>query len=422
MNSQAAVQDLLTYLESSPTPFHATLELTKRLDAAGFRPLNERDEWALKPGDACYITRNDSSIIAFKTGNNSWPTPWKLVGAHTDSPCLKVKPEPELLKNGYFQLGVEVYGGALLNPWFDRDLSLAGRVSWQDNQGQLQHSLVDFKKPVAMIPSLAIHLDREANKNRTINPQTDIPPILMTASDKPDFRSMLKDLLLAQGDQAEKVLDFEICAYDVQPPALVGFNQEFLASARLDNLLSCHAGLTALLESDGSQPVMLVCNDHEEIGSQSACGAQGPFLRSVLERIVGGREMLERCLPDSLLISADNAHAVHPNFASKHDGNHLPTMGGGPVIKINANHRYATTSITSAQFRQLCEKAQVPVQTFVARTDMGCGSTIGPLTEGELGLPVLDVGMPQFAMHSVRETCAVEDVVSMVKALKVFFA
>ena len=318
---------LLEFLRASPTPFHAVAEMVDRLKQAGFVQLYEGDSWQLQAKQGYLVTRNDSSIIAFTTGEES-PVEQgiRMVGAHTDSPCLKVKPKPELHKKGYFQLGVEVYGGVLLNPWFDRDLSLAGRVTGLDANGELIHRLIDFKKPIAVIPSLAIHLDRDANDKRTINKQTDIPPILLqTGGDqKIEFREFLLDFLKSEEDQTnepaiQSVLDYELCFYDTQPPALVGYNEEFIASARLDNLLSCYLGLKGLIDSDRSQCSLLVCNDHEEVGSVSASGAQGPFLKSVLERICGNAETLSRTLHHSTMISADNAHGVHPNFQAKHD-------------------------------------------------------------------------------------------------------
>lgn len=278
----------------------------------------------------------------------------RLVGAHTDSPCLRVKPQPELHRKGYFQLGVEVYGGALLNPWFDRDLSLAGRVSWEDAQGELHSSLIDFGRPVAIIPSLAIHLDREANKTRSINAQTFLPVVLGQTETRPDFRELLAAELQRQGGCAPaRVLDHELCFYDCQPAALIGLQEEFLASARLDNLLSCHIGLRSLLDATAGPGQVLVCNDHEEVGSMSASGAQGPMLKQWFERLLPDPSRRNRALAASMLISADNAHGVHPNFADRHDDNHGPLLNAGPVIKINANQRYASNSETAALFRQL---------------------------------------------------------------------
>ena len=425
MDTAGFNKDLLSFLQASPTPFHATAEMARRLNGAGFTALNERDNWSLEANKNYYVTRHDSAIIAFSTGNGDFTQYGvRMVGAHTDSPALKVKPNPELKNKDYFQLGVEVYGGALLNPWFDRDLSMAGRITWQSAAGDIKNSLIDFQRAIATIPSLAIHLDREANKNRSVNPQKDIPPVLcrLHAGDKLDFRQLLSRELEKQGEKPESVLDYEFFFYDTQPPAAIGLDEEFIASARLDNLLSCYTGLQALLAAkDSEYPCLLVCNDHEEVGSQSATGASGPFLRQVLERLCETSTELTRTMQQSVMISTDNAHGVHPNFADKHDSNHGPLLNSGPVIKINANQRYATSSETSALIRQLCLKENVPVQTFVARTDMGCGSTIGPLTASELGVRTVDVGLPTFGMHSIRELAGRDDAAGLARVLTRYF-
>lgn len=421
--------DLLDFLRTSPTPFHATKNLASHLLAAGFIPLYEGDVWQLEPGKRYLVTRNDSSIIAFVYGKSPLiETGIRMLGAHTDSPCLKVKPRPELNRRGYFQLGVEVYGGALLAPWYDRDLSMAGRVTYRDQGDQIISALVDFERPVAVVPSLAIHLDREANNARSINAQKDIVPLVLQLSAEdaalPDFRDLLHAELLRQQPELaiKQVLDYEISLYDTQAPALVGLQQDFIASARLDNLLSCFLGLQALLEADPQVSSLLICTDHEEVGSASCCGAKGPMLQQFLERLVPESEARMRVIERSMMISADNAHGVHPNFMDKHDENHGPLLNRGPVIKVNANQRYATTSETSAFFRLLCERAAVPVQAFVARTDMGCGSTIGPVVASEVGVKTIDVGSPTFAMHSIRELAGANDGWYLYKAVVEFFA
>lgn len=418
-------QQLLDFLAASPTPFHAVQAIAARLQAKGFTRLLETDSWSLTAGQRYYFCRNDSSIIAFVYGSEALTEEGiRMVGAHTDSPCLKVKPTPEMVRQGYFQLGVETYGGVLLNPWFDRDLSLAGRVTYRTTQGKVTSKLLDFKRPVAVIPSLAIHLNREVNQKSSINPQTDLPPVLMQVGDtaKPDFRALLGEALAAEGiADVDAVLDYELSFYDTQKPALVGFKEEFIASARLDNLLSCFIGLQSILEADGRQSVLLVCNDHEEVGSRSACGAQGPMLEDFLVRLLPDADSRLRCIAQSLMVSADNAHGIHPNYSDRHDGNHGPLLNRGPVIKVNANQSYATNSETSAVFRHWCEQAGVPVQSFVVRTDMGCGSTIGPITAAGIGVRTLDVGVPTFAMHSIRELAGAADAYSLYLALNHFF-
>jgi aspartyl aminopeptidase len=425
MQQEQFNRDLCEFLAVATTPFHAVQEMSRQLDAAGFTRLAEDVAWSPQPGARHYVVRNGSSIVAFSIGTESSEHGIRMVGAHTDSPCLMVKPVPEKVRQGYLQLGVEVYGGVLLNPWFDRDLSLAGRVSFQCEDGQLRSALVDFREPIACIPSLAIHLDKEANKNRGINPQKDIPPILcqLPDGDQGDFRQILKSRLLLEHPQCkvDKVLDYELSFYDTQAAAQIGLNREFIASARLDNLLSCYTGLQALLHSNGECSALLVCNDHEEVGSLSAAGAQGQLLSSILKRLAGDDAGYAALVERSMMISADNAHGIHPNFADRHDDNHGPRLNAGPVIKINANQRYASNSETAGLFRILAEQEGVPVQSFVVRSDMGCGSTIGPITAGETGIRTLDVGVPTFAMHSIRELAGDRDAWDLYRVLTRYY-
>lgn len=414
---------LLAFLDSSPTPFHATQNMAVALRAAGYIELCEADEWQLADNAAYFVTRNGSSIVAFTTAEKTVATSgWQMVGAHTDSPCLKVKPVPEKLSQGYLQLGVEVYGGALLNPWFDRDLGLAGRVSYRDKDGQLASALINIDRPIGLVPSLAIHLDREANKNKSVNQQKELPVVLLQSAKPQKFRELLAaEMRNNHAIEVDQVLDYDLCFYDCQAAAMVGWNREFICSARLDNLLSCYIGLQALLSAEGSGHRVLVCNDHEEVGSQSAEGAQGTLLSSVLRRVAGDEVSWQRAISQSLMISADNAHGVHPNYAEVHDANHGPKLNDGPVIKINANQRYASNSETSAYFRELCEQLKEKVQCFVVRSDMGCGSTIGPITASSLGVKTLDVGVPSFAMHSIRESAGSKDGAALARILRAFY-
>jgi len=427
MDESNFIDDLLEFLKQSPTPFHAVDQIDDVLKEAGFIRLYESDRWDLKLGGSYYVIRNDSSLIAFTMGAAvATETGMRMVGAHTDSPCLKVKPQPEIIKNSYLQLGVEIYGGALLNPWFDRDLSLAGRISFLNTEEKIQHALVDFGYPLAVIPSLAIHLDKEANSKRSINAQKHIVPIIMhiVEQEVSSLRELLFDHLRKQDSESKivEVLDYELCFYDTQPPAMVGINQEFLTGARLDNLLSCYVGLMSFLESGEDMSCMLVCSDHEEVGSMTTAGAQGTFVESVLKRIAGSTEDYYRIVDRSMMISCDNAHGVHPNYSDKHDKNHGPILNEGPVIKYNANQRYATNSETSALFRYLGHKAEIPMQSFVVRNDMSCGSTIGPITAGKIGVKTLDVGIPTFAMHSIREMSGRNDSYYLYKVLREFFS
>lgn len=402
------VAELLSFLRSSPTAFHAAASAAALLAEQGFVRLDEQAAWGRLPAGKYYVLRNESSLIGFTwSGSMSF----RLIGAHTDSPGLKLKPNPLRREQGCLQLGVEIYGGALLRPWFDRELSLAGRVAWQDKNGGIRSALLDFQRPVAVIPSLAIHLNREANKQQEINAQTDMVPLIgLAAETTADFQELLREELCRCHPEAEPagVIDHELFLYDPSPPVLTGFKGEFLTGARLDNLVSCFAAVQALRDADSGN-CLIVLNDHEEVGSVSATGAQGPFLRDVLERLLPATEERQAVLRGSFFISADNAHAVHPNFAAKHDSLHLPQLGKGPVIKFNANQRYATTAAAAARFRQLCVETGVPMQDFVSRSDIGCGSTIGPLTAANIGVDTVDVGIPSLAMHSIRETAASVD-------------
>ncbi|MGM0634288.1 MAG: M18 family aminopeptidase, partial [Pseudomonadota bacterium] len=314
------------------------------------------------------------------------------------------------------------------------DLAIAGRVDYRDADGRIQSALVDSKEPVAVIPSLAIHLDREANQNRTINAQKDLPPLLCLQEESGEgfhFETWLLDQLRSQSGSgnAERVMGHELLLYDTQPPAVTGLHRQFISAARLDNLLSCYVTMEALVNAQPGHFSLVVCNDHEEVGSASTSGAQGPFLESVLNRIAerGGadgsqRERMERIIHRSLMLSVDNAHGIHPNFSDRHDGNHGPRLNHGPVIKLNANQRYASNSHSTARFRALCDQVDVPVQSFVMRSDMACGSTIGPITATEIGVETVDIGVPTFAMHSIRELAGSEDAGHLYRALVPFFS
>lgn len=424
MNEVQINRHLITFLKRSPSPFHAVQSMRELLNAAGFSELLEKERWQLESGGNYYVIRGDSAIIAFRLSAEPVDNAGiAMVGAHTDSPALKIKPVPELGEKGYRQLGVEVYGGVLLNSWFDRDLSLAGRVGYLNKDGGICSELIDFRRAVAIIPSLAIHLDRQANSNRSINAQTDIVPLLglTDKNDKWDIRAQLSAELEKSGCEVGKVLDFDLYCYDTQPAALVGLDKEFIAGARLDNLLSCYVGLQALLDADPTRTALLACTDHEEVGSASHTGARGTFLDAVLDRLVVDSQTKARTVSQSMMISVDNAHGVHPNFADKHDANHGPLLNSGPVIKVNASQRYASNSTTSSQFRHLCGQKDIPLQTFAVRSDMACGSTIGPITAAQIGVSTLDVGVPTFAMHSVRELAGAKDPFFLYRALQGFF-
>ena len=426
MKAESFNPGLMAFLDESPSPFHAVTALQRTLHEHGFNDLDPNAPWTIGNRDKALVLRNGSSLIAFRMGSASLiESGVRMIGAHTDSPCLRIKPTPDVRRSGFHQLGVEIYGGVLLAPWFDRDLSIAGRVTCSDTNGQRLSLLIDFKKPIVTIPSLAIHLNRDIHKNRTINPQQELVPILCDLTDQSEagFRELLLDQIHQEhpGANVQAVTDYELSCYDTQGAQQVGLQGDFLASARLDNLLSCYTGLRSLLDTQGEQTVLLVCNDHEEVGSASAAGAQGPFLHTVLERLCGDNETMARVLARSLLISADNAHALHPNYEAKHDPQHQPRLNGGPVIKFNANQRYATNSEPASIFRGVWARADVPVQSMAMRSDMACGSTIGPITSTVLGVDTVDVGAPQLGMHSIRETTGWHDPALLYRALKEFF-
>jgi len=393
-------EELIRFIDASPTPFHAVEQMVNILDAQGFYKLDECEVWNLVEGEKYYVTRNDSSIVAF---NNppSRDKGYTIVGAHTDSPHLRLKPNPVTSSAGVIRLGVEPYGGVLFNPWFDRDLSLAGRIVYLDEEKKRCEKLINLKRPIGILSSLAIHLDREANSSHSINAQTDIVPMIARGEDF-DFSSWIME---ESGVSGDKLLAHELSFYDVQKGSFVGIKEEFISSARLDNLLSCYVGLSALVET--KTPMVLACMDHEEVGSDSHIGAGGTFLEEVLRRIAGDNFSL--LMRQSLMVSCDNTHAQHPNFPSKHESQHAPLLNRGVAIKINSNQRYATSARTQGRFVQCAQAIGIETQTFVTRSDMGCGSTIGPITATRLGVETIDVGVPTLAMHSIRELAGVSD-------------
>ncbi|MFT2109887.1 M18 family aminopeptidase [Marinomonas sp. 2405UD68-3] len=426
MQNQSFNQSLLSFLHNSPTPFHAVETMKSTLLDHGFTELKELDHWVIEEGGRYFVTRNASSIIAFTTPTlNFHSSGWRMVGGHTDSPCLKLKPNAQVTRSGYHQLGVEVYGGVLLHTWLDRDLSVAGRVTLKLSSGERVSRLIDFKDPIAVVPNLAIHLNRGVNDGFSVNPQEEILPILGLAKSELELKSVILNQVKLQYPNLDTadLLDFELSMYDTQAPALVGLNKEFICSARLDNLLSCFVGLEALTAAKGSeQPALLICTDHEEVGSLSTSGANGPFLEDVLQRLSPNPEHFVQSINRSMLISADNAHGLHPNYADKHDKLHAPMINSGAVIKVNSNQRYATNSETAGIYRDLANQEGYEVQTFVVRSDMGCGSTVGPIIAGGIGVPTLDIGLPTFGMHSIRELAGSEDAFGLTKVLKRFIS
>ncbi|WP_153147988.1 M18 family aminopeptidase [Dechloromonas sp. H13] len=427
--SSALAQDLLAFIDASPSPWHAVQTVAERLRGAGFVPLREDERWQLAAGGRYYVVRGGASIIAFVAGSAALSASgFRLVGAHTDSPGLRLKPRALQAGDGLLRLGVEVYGGPILATFADRDLGLAGRVAVRGVDSPVLR-LVRFGEPLLRLPNLAIHMNREVNENGLkFNKQTELPLVLGLAgagkADEGCFRALLAARLAVAPDD---ILSWELNAYDTQPGAFWGASKEFVADGQLDNLASCHAGLCALLAADSPRTTN-VCAffDHEEVGSESATGAGGSFVADVLRRVaasLGLDDESYRCaLARSFVISADMAHAYHPNFPNAYEPAHRVAVNGGPVIKINANQRYSTGADSAARFILFCEKAGVPYQHYAHRTDLGCGSTIGPIVAAGLGVASVDVGSPMWAMHSARESAGVLDHGYMIGALSAAFS
>ncbi|MBS4017107.1 MAG: M18 family aminopeptidase [Dechloromonas sp.] len=422
--ARAQAQDLLDFIDASPSPWHAVATCKQRLLAAGFVRLEEFDRWQLEAGGRYFVIRGGSSIIAFTIGSQPLAeTGLTMIGAHTDSPGLRLKPRPAENANGLVRLGVEVYGGPILATFADRDLGLAGRVMVRNDVG-IESRLVHIDKPLLRLPNLAIHMNREVNEGGLkFNKQTELPLLLGIGDDAQtadtQFRRPLADAL---GVAPENLMTWELAACDTQKGSFWGADGEFIANSQLDNLASCHAALSALLAVDHpGQTCLVALFDHEEVGSESAAGAGGSLVGDVLQRLAGNfaldGEDLRRLLARSYFISADMAHAWNPNFPSAYEPGHRVLVNAGPVIKHNCNQRYSTGADTAALFMAICEQAGVPCQQYAHRTDLGCGSTIGPIVAARLGIPSVDVGAPMWAMHSIRESAGVIDHADMIAAM-----
>ncbi|KAL2181921.1 peptidase M18 [Thermothelomyces heterothallicus CBS 202.75] len=473
--------EFLDFVNASPTPYHAVASAAALLDAAGFTKIQERDNWAstVKPGGKYYTTRNGSSVVAFAVGAQWKPgNPIGMVGAHTDSPCLRVKPISKHTANGYLQVGVETYGGGIWHSWFDRDLSVAGRVLVREGEGSFVQKLVKVDKPILRIPTLAVHLHRQSNfdpnkedellpiaglaeaeLNKTAEPdaageaaggESDFEPLrALPERHHPAFLSLVAR---QAGVDVSRIVDFELVLYDTQKSCLGGLRDELIFSPRLDNLNSTFCSIKGLISSVRSIPLdhdasirLVACFDHEEIGSLSAHGADSNLLPAILRRLsvlpgasssssssssspesasassdLAASTAFEQTLATSFLLSADMAHAVHPNYAAKYERNHTPALNGGPVIKINANQRYATNSPGIVLVQEVARRARVPLQLFVVKNDSPCGSTIGPMLSAKLGVRTLDLGNPQLSMHSIRETGGSADVESAIRLFESF--
>lgn len=415
----SAAHALLDFINSSPTPYHAVREAVRLLEACGFVEADEREPWRFEPGAQVFVVRGGGTLVAFRVGTHPpAEAGFLILGAHTDSPNLRLKPAPDVQAHGYWQWGVEVYGGVLLHTWLDRDLALAGRVTLR---GGPTH-LVRLDRPLCRIPSLAIHLDRSVNQDGLkLNPQVHLRPMLALESEpgKARFERLVSEWLLDQGVSeaaAFDILGHELSLYELAPGTLAGAHEEFLVAPRLDNLASCYVALQALLEATIREATqMVVLHDHEEVGSETAHGAASHFLLSLLERLASSAakepapEAMGRARARSLVVSVDMAHAVHPSHPERHDEHHRPLLGGGPVLKTNASQRYATDSPAQAVFQESCRAVNVEPQVFVSRNDALCGSTIGPISAARLGIRTVDVGCPMLSMHSCREVGGTRD-------------
>jgi aspartyl aminopeptidase len=409
--------DLRAFVDASPSPGHAVAELVRRLEAAGFTELAETDAWEPGAGAAHYVVRS-GSLVAFRLGSRPLSeTGLRIVGAHTDSPTFKVRPHSDVRQAGYRLVGVEPYGGGLWHTWLDRELTVAGRVALRGGDT----ALVRLPGAPLRLPSLAIHLDRSVKDGLTLDPQQHLVPVWdRDLGTEPGLAEALAD---AVGARPDDVVGHDLVLTDTQPAAVAGADGSWVAAPRLDNLGCCHSGLLALLAAEpGERTQVLVCNDHEEVGSGSMSGARGSFLEDVVQRLAaatdpGEPQAVHRAIARSVLVSADMAHAVHPTRPEQHEPEHRPQLGGGPVLKLNANQAYATDAATGGWFTERCAEADVPLQRFVSRADLPCGSTIGPLTATRLGIATVDVGAPMLAMHSCRELASALDVPLMVAAL-----
>lgn len=415
-------EKLLAFIRKSPTAFHAVDTMRKTLADQGFQELSEKDYWKLTPGGRYMVTRNNSALIAFSIPEDA-PRRFHIMASHSDSPTFKIKENPEItVEKAYVKLNVEKYGGMLMSPWFDRPLSVAGRVIVSEG-GEIREKLIDIDRDLLMIPSLAIHMNREVNSGYSYNPQKDLLPLYGTAGTEETFRKTLAE---AAGVREEEILSHDLFLYSRTRGAVWGAEKEFISAGRLDDLQCAFASMEGLLSGEKKKSIAVHCvMDNEEVGSGTKQGAASTFLKDTLLRINSGLgrtyEEYLMSLADSFMISADNAHALHPNYTDMADPVNRPLLNKGIVIKYNANQKYCTDAVSAARFKELCNRAEVPYQTFVNRSDMAGGSTLGNISNTQVPVNTVDIGLPQLAMHSPYETAGVKDTLSLVKAAELFF-
>jgi len=410
--------DLIDFLYESPTAYQAVRNIKAALLKKGFKQLHRGEKWNLDKGGKYFTTKNASSLVAFIVGTGEVEKEgFRIIAAHTDSPSLKVKPSPEMIGTGnYLKLNVETYGGAILNTWLDRPLALAGRVALKSvNPLRPAVKYINIKKPLFIIPNLAIHLNREINEKKEYNKQKDMLPVLRMVEEKFEKDNYFKNLLAKHLKvEVSEILDFDVSLYEFERGSIIGENNDFISAGRLDDLSMVHAGVDALFNSTATKSTkVMVCFDNEEVGSETKQGAASPFLKDVLKRVTWAQskdnDAFYRAKINSFGISADNAHAVHPNLSENYDPKLQTTINAGPVIKINANQNYATDALSSATFEMLCNKAGVPVQKFVNKSDVRGGGTLGSILASQMDIRMVDVGNPMLAMHSIRELAGVND-------------
>lgn len=458
--ARAAVEVAKQFIEfanETGSPYHSVAASVKLLRASGFQEIQDGNAWTLAKGGKYFVTKDGSDVMAFVVGGNfnaAEQSGFSIVGAHTDSPCLRLRPNSRVSGSGMLQVGMQTYGGGLWHTWFDRPLGLAGKVVVREGgeeSKKLVEKLVRINRPIMMIPNLAVHLQTaDERKAFSINPETHLQPVICSqlfdeeasggrgdasksAASARHHEVVLEAVAVELGCQPADIVDADLCLMDAQPANLVGVYEEFISSPRIDNLMSTWAAIQGLCDHATSEQAktaqdiaVAVSFDHEECGSQSAVGADGDTFPTWLERILGGLQVSQNDRPavfsKSFLLSADCAHGVHPNYAGKHQSEHRPEFHKGIVIKTNANQRYATTTMTAALLREVCKRAGVLVQDFVVRNDSPCGSTIGPIISSKTGVRTIDIGIPQWAMHSCRESCASSDAGHLLGLCRAFFA